>query len=413
MNRVILAVLFAVFMTACKKDQENPQVSGGPTNQTNGWSYLGSTGIKVVSANSEYQIYLAKVHQHSPDITDVFYGVRYKMINYFGSGNGIYINSTRWLVGQGGNTIRHIDNVDEFSESAGLLYKPIYKSSLGEDYVVDWIYPIDVKVMGSGPQEFKVYNPGSLLFDAYFSSKYNGYQFAAGSPSPLSMISSPVCHLGDENRLVETGEYWAAYNLAIGLKQDKKESFLFAYTLDSSWLKVSAITPHLTNHSEYGMVKKTNTLFGKHINEIIPQWNNNYKLEFIPAYFQYAARPDKLYLVLQNETQLFLVEFDLKTFKFVVKGDYSQPRSEAKFDRHLHHIQFIEDDPEAFIFTQKTNEGTRVTLYKNRQANLIQLPEFNEKAAKSIMDVRYDQGKFWILVAAHDGSVNLYSKDYE
>jgi hypothetical protein len=411
MKQIAIFFLFIALVAGCKKKDGGNTGAKGPTTSLNGWSYIGKTSIKVNSADGSYQLHLAKVFEHGSSYVDVFYGVKYKMPNYFGLGNGIYIQSCRWVTKTDGTLVRHTDpnDLNEFTSSSKHFFQPVTKTSLGETYVVDWIFPIDIEVLGSGKGEFSVYNPGNVLGNFGSNDKLS-YHYVAGSRSPASLVSSPLCHIKQENRLVHTSEFWDAYNMAFGTNSATQQSFTIAYDWDSALVKVSAVTPQLVYKPDYGNVKVVQPLFAKRINEIIPQWNTSLKLEFIPYYFQYTSSPHLLYFLLQNSQQLFVVTFDLNTLKFSLKASYQQPRTNSTFARAIHHFQWIETEPGAFVFTERTAQGSRITIHRNGSTQIVNLPSFTSSVAKAIMDVWYENGKFWMLVAENDKSLHLFSK---
>lgn len=407
----LLVIGSVLYLNACKEKNDDPGIKNtikNPAINANGWEYKGNTSMKVSSADDSYQLILCKVHQHSSGHTDAFLGTKYKMVNYYGSGNGIFVNSERWLIDAEGKTARHKDHMDEFTESTGKLFVPIIKTSLGESYVVDWIPPVNVRVFGLGQGEFSTYNPGDLLRDSYFSDKL-APNFSSGSSSPESMISSPICHLKDRGKLIQTGEFWDAHNLAIGHNTRTDQHFILSYDWDSAMLRVSAVTPHVISTPEYGEVLATQFLFGKRIHEIIPQWNRNLALEMIPSYYQYSSG---FVFAVQNKEQLFVVQFDLNTLKFNVLGSYPQPRSTANFSRDTHRFQWIPSDFSSFLFTERSNQGMRAILHKDGKTNTISLPEFEAKVAKGVMDIRVEDGNLWMIVADVNKNIYLYSKKH-
>lgn len=159
LKKLAIVFVFTLLATGCKKEKDNPPQSGGPAvvAALNGWSYLGKTNLLPYSADNSYNLYLAKVHQHGSNYYDVFCGVKYKMLNYFGSGSGYFINSTRWVLKADGTTQRNVENSPEFiKQTTGMLYEPLYSTS-GD--VVGYIHPIDVKVLGTGQGEFRCITP--------------------------------------------------------------------------------------------------------------------------------------------------------------------------------------------------------------------------------------------------------------
>jgi len=411
-----------LLITGCKKedkDKDNLNASA-PATALNGWSYHGKSAIIPNSADNSYQLFLAKVHEHGTTSKDVLYGVKYRMPNYVGAGNGLYINSARWLLNSDGSTLRHAEHSDlgEFTTPAHHLFKPVYKTSLGATHIAQWIFPLSVKVMGTGKGEFQVYNPGSVMSDAYFSNLSTSgggsipFHVCAGSSSPESVLSSPLCHIRSGNNLVQTGEGWNAINIALGTNLLTDQSFVLAYHSDSALIKLSAVTPQLLHTPEYGLVKKTQPLFAKRIHEIIPQWNKALQFEYIPSYLQYPSRPGILYFLVQNAQQLFMLSFNMNTFVIQLEAAYAQPRLDPVYLRDSHHFQWIDDDPGVFLYTGKAPQGVRAIVHKNGNTQTMQLPAFKSSVAPAVMDIRYDSGKFWMIVAENNKNLHLFSKTY-
>lgn len=423
-SRLIIFILL-LGISACKKEEDDNNSPGNsPAIALNGWNYHGKAKLLPVSSGDYYDLYLAKVHQHGSSYYDVFYGVRYKMPNYVGPGDGIFMNSTRWLIKSDGTTQRNIDNSEEFTQqTTGLLYEPIYYTFSGGPYsggtfLMDYTHPVDVEVFGTGKGEFKVYNPGALYSDTYFSDKLlsgggNGfglpYYLAAGSTSPLSVISSPATHLKAIDRTALTQNFWGSFNLAFGTNTTTNLSLLLSVNIDSQMVIVNAVTPQDIYAPDYGSIRGVQPMFGKKITEIIPQWNTAYQIEMVPYYYQYG---NLIYLLLQNYQQLFLVTFNLNTFQFQVVRQYSQPRSVDGFGRWTHHFQWIDTDEGTFLFTEKRQTGVYALLHKNGNTQQIQLPQFVSTIAPAVMDIRYDGGKYWMIVAEDDYSLHLFSKNY-
>lgn len=415
-QKLILLSAFLIFCLSlsCKKNKpnnnNNNNADSGPVTNLNGWSYHGNSTFKSISSDNSFQLYLSKVHTHPTGEIDVFYGEKFKMLNYYGSGPGIYINSARWIVGSDRKTLVDGNRQDEFNQQSGLLFKPVFKTSLGETYVMDWLFPIQVKVKGLGKSEFSVYNPGNLLPDIYFSNHYSQYSFGAGSFSPESMLSSPVCHLSNINRIVDTEELWNAHNIAIGKHPGTQLYSILSFVWDSMYIKVSSVSPQDFYSSDYGTVRKVQPMFLKNLKEIIPQWAKGAALENIPYYFQGNSQPEFLYILFQNSLQLFLVKYNLNTFKFELVNVYNQPRSTGGFKIQTHNFQWMPDESGSFIFTEKRNTGTSVEIFKSGNREQLALPTFNDTAVPSVMDIKYEDGKFWMIVADKDKKIYLYSK---
>lgn len=407
---ITLIWTFIIFgVNSCKDKEEDPNPGGGisnPATKANGWTYEGNTTFQVSGADNSYQLILCKVHEHSSGYTDIFLGTKYKMRNYNGSGNGIYINSERWLINAEGKTTRHKEYAEEFNESTGSLFVPILKTSLGESYVVDWIPPVNVSVFGLGQSEFSTYNPGDLLSDGYFSDK-QAPVFSSGSISPETMVSSPICHLNSKGKLIQTGEYWDAYNLAIGHNTRTDQHFILSYDWDSAILRVSAVTPHVISTTDYKEVLATQFLFGKRIQEIIPQWNQSLALEMIPSYYQYSSG---FVFAVQNKEQLFVLQFDLNALKFNVLGSYPQPRKTTNYSRDTQRFQWVPSDFSSLLFTERNIEGMRAILHKDGKITTIALPEFKEIVVKGVMDIKVEDGQLWMIIADVNKNIYLYSK---
>lgn len=416
---LIILIIFPFTVWQCKDKDNDPKMpSESPTTTLNGWSFRGKDGIMVNSADDSYQLFLARCFEHPEGYTDVFYGVKYKMLNYFGSGNGVYINSTRWLINDKSQTARHIDNSDEFTTENGFVYTPVYIESLGEVYVTDWVKCINVEVLGTGNKEFKIYHPDIVLDKTrnFLNDQKEGqtgqFNFSTGSRSPLSILSSPVCHIKGLNKLVQTNEYWSAYNLAIGSNTSSGQSFIVSYSWDSMLIKIAAVTAHDVFEPDKGVMRGAQPMKAKKIDQIIPQWNRNLPLEFTPSYFQYSNKPDELFMILQNKEQLFVVSFNMTTFKFKLIDAYLQPRSTELFDKFIHSFQWIDEEEGCFMFTEKTGNGVKIKIHRAGKTSEILLPEFNATVVKGVMDVLYDGGKLWLMTADNDKKIYLYNKSY-
>lgn len=399
----------------CKDKEKSPEMpSGSPTTSLNGWTYRGNGNILVNSADDSYQLFLAKCFEHTDGYTDVFYGVKYKMPNYFGLGEGIYINSTRWLLEGNGKTARHIDNSDEFTSETGFVFAPVYTESLGDMYVTDWVKCINVEVFGTGNKEFQIYHPNTALDKTrnFLKGQTGVFNFSTGSRSPLSILSSPICHIKSIERLVQTNEYWSAYNMAIGTNTNTGQSFIVSYSWDSMLVKVAAVTAHDVFEQEKGILRGAQPMLAKNIYQIIPQWNKNLPLEFNPSYFQFQDQPELLYQIFQNREQLFVVTFNMTTFKFNVIAAYSQPRTTLQFDKFAHSFQWVDEEPGCFIFTEKTGNGIKAKRHKDAMVTDIPAPQFNNKVALGVMDLLYDEGKLWLITAENNKKMHLYSKSY-
>lgn len=404
-NHIGAKYLFILFISillfaGCKKEKTNAPQGNGPATKLNGWSYLGKANLLPYSEDNLYNLYLAKVHEHSSGYYDIFYGVKYKMPNYYGPGNGFFINSTRWTLKTDGTTLRNVENSPEFiTQTTGMLYEPLYSLSGGSAYVVGYNHPVDVIVYGTGQSEFKVYNPG-----AFFSNKNAG-----GSPAPLSVVSSPACHLKAIDRKVLTQNYWGSFNLAMGTHTSTQQSFVLSVDVDSQMVIVNAVTPQDIYSPDYGTIRGVQPMLGKKITEIIPQWNTAYQIEELPYYYQFG---NMLYLLLQNKQQLFLVKFNLNTFQFQLVQQYSQPRSVVQFERDIHHFHWIDTDEGTFLFTEKRKDKLYALLHKNGTTKQIELPQFITTVVPAIADIRYENGKYWMIVAENDKSLHLFNKNY-
>ncbi|GIV32620.1 MAG: hypothetical protein KatS3mg031_0155 [Chitinophagales bacterium] len=423
LKNFIISILFILLAAGCKKDDIDPPQDNSPTTALNGWSYHGKTKLLPNSVDDLYDLYLAKVHQHGSSYFDVFYGVRYVMPNYTGPGDGYFMSSTRWILKADGTTQRNGDSEEFSSQTTGILYEPVYYTFSGGPYsggtfIIDYIHPVDVEVFGTGQGEFKVYNPGALYSDAYFSDKLipgggNGfglpYYLAAGSSSPISVVSSPATHLKAIDRTALTQNFWGSFNMAMGTNTTTNQSFVLSVNVDSQLVIVNAVTPQDLYSPDYGAIRGVQPMFGKKIPEIIPQWNSAYQIEMLPYYYQYG---NMLYVLFQNQQQLFSVTFNLNTFQFQVAQQYSQPRSVQGFGRLMHHFQWIDNDEGAFVFTEKRQDGVFALLHKNGTTQQIQLPQFKSSIAAAVADIHYDNSKYWMIVAENDKSLHLFSKNY-
>ncbi len=434
---IVLIVIFtSIIIIGCKKtpSEDIAGFNNAPVTSLNGWSYVGKAPIKnVPGADSDYQLYLAKVYEHGSSIIDVFYGVKYKMLNYYGGGNGIFIEGDRVLFKSDGSVLRrstHEQN-DFESLSKRLFVEVDYVPSNGNPFVVDYIFPIEVEVLGYGVGEFNVFSPAYLFSNFSYSSGYftskieGGYIFhsyyAAGSSSPRTILSSPVCKLLTDNHLVQTQQFWGAANIAIGKNTQNNQYFVFTYLKDSVSIMVSAVTPQSLYSNMFGsyyeLAKQIQPMFAKKIKDIIPQWDNTAKLNIFPAYFQYPTQPNELYIILLNNTQLFVVSFNLNTFNFQVKASYSNPsqfiynNGYSYPDRDKNNIQFIDNQPGVFLFTEKRENMFYSAILKNGTINTLNYPTFNSDVRQEIMDIRYDNGKLWMIVLDKENNFHLFSKN--
>lgn len=231
----------------------------------------------------------------------------------------------------------------------------------------------------------------------------------ADSTSPLSVVSSPATHIKAIDKTALTQNYWGSFNLAIGTHTITNQSFVISLKVDSQMVIVSAVTPQNIYSPDYGTVRGVQPMLGKKITEIIPQWDTAYKAEALPYYYQYG---NSLYMIIQNPQQLFLVKFDLNTFQFQWVQQYPQPRSVQAFERDIHHFHWIGGDEGAFLFTEKRRDELYALLHKNGTTQRLQFPQFGSTIAAAVADVRYDDGKYWMIVAGNDKSLHLFAKNY-
>lgn len=406
--KILLKTALFIYFISCKKDKDSAQNVELPYENLNGWNYHGNSSMLFTSANNSYQLYLCKVHEHSGGVMDVFYGTRYEMSNT----NGIITTgSTRWTLKPDGSTIRNSNSlVDEFNSTSGRLFRGINSSLNGEN-----IPPTSVKVLGSGNGEFRVYNPVQMIENLYFPSGSgpSGWYDYIGNESPLSLLSSLVCYIQENDTPIDASDiYWHGYNFAIAKNPTTGEYFVLSYYRDSSFFMVNAVTPQSFS-TNYGTMKKTQPLFGKKVKEIIPQWDTSYKkIEEWPLYFQYSLDPTHLYFIVQNDEQIFLVKLNLNTFQFSVVHSYSQPRNSAAYQLEIFGIQFIDKEPGTFLFYERRQSGMYALLHKNGTTQKIDIPAFKSKVVPSISSIRYDNGKYWLMVADQDKKVHLFSRNY-
>ncbi|MDW8420204.1 MAG: hypothetical protein RML37_12415 [Chitinophagales bacterium] len=405
--------IYAVFLVAlmavggCKKDKNASPQDNGPTTSLNGWSYHGKV-YSATDSKSGFQLYLEKVHEHSGGILDVFYGVKVEELNYFGTGSPYFTRSRRWLLKSDGTTIRQGQDLAEFTTQAGYLIQ--------RHKEID-ILPIDVEVFGTGAGEFKIYSPVDWLKNYNFpgnSGIPEGIFHYSGSASPRTILSSPFCFLYDEDIKVETQAYWGSFNMFMAKHPSTNQYFVIHYQIDSQLFIINLVSPQNVNSpSGYGTVRYAQPMFGKTVTQLIPQWNTNYTIDRVPLYYQYTADPENLYFILQNKEQLFLMKFNLNTFKFSIAHEYSQPRINPDgYEYGTNRIQFVDREAGAFLLTEKRQSGCFAMLHRNGATQTLALPDFKQEIAKAVMDIRYDNGKFWMIVMDNNRNVYLFSKNY-
>ncbi len=195
----------------------------------------------------------------------------------------------------------------------------------------------------------------------------------------------------------------------MGTHTSTQQSFVLSVDVDSQMVIVNAVTPQDIYSPDYGTIRGVQPMLGKKITEIIPQWNTAYQIEELPYYYQFG---NMLYLLLQNKQQLFLVKFNLNTFQFQLVQQYSQPRSVVQFERDIHHFHWIDTDEGTFLFTEKRKDKLYALLHKNGTTKQIELPQFITTVVPAIADIRYENGKYWMIVAENDKSLHLFNKNY-
>ncbi len=405
----LLLILGILHIVGCKKDKKpSPQQNqnNSPTTNLNGWSYHGNSEIKVSSANNKYQLYLCKVHQHSGEVLDVFYGTRYMIPNTPGL---ITTSSTRWLLKSDGSTIRTSDDLlNEFSSTSGRLFQ----GSNGEENIP----PIHVEVLGSGVGEFKVTNPFQITnnLNAPSGGSLIGWENWSGSDLPVSITTTLVCHLIQPNIKVDVSDiYWFGYTLAVGKNPTTDQYFVLTYHRDSSFIMLNAVSPQNLS-TNYGTMRKIQPLMGKKLREIIPDWTTNpVDMDIWPLYYQYSSEPHSIYFLVQNQTKIYVLKINLNNFQFSLVHQYTQPRNSNNGGiNEIFGIQFIDKEPGTFLFYERRQSGIYALLHKNGTTQQITMPQFNSEVVPSIASLRFDNNKYWLIVASKDKKVHLFSRNY-
>lgn len=413
MKNLRLFGLSAVLLlsTACKKKDKNSSAENGPAINLNGWTYVS----KLDNNNglwAQCQIYLRKVHHVPGDYTDVFYTVRYKLNNYFGSGDGITHSSHRWLVGSGGQTLRISNQSNMQDEFDGrMLDRPVYSSSLGETIEADHIAPIGVKVLGKGKGEFEVFHPeiasnNSISWGQKPDMMWSGGHDAPGMENAISN-SLPEFYRGylnGQKNYFLTSSYGA---IALGFNKSGSERFLIMHNKDSQVLHVYGVTSHLIKPaSKNYQVLAHQYLFSAKINSIIPDWDASSILE-MPVYYNYN---DNFYFVLQNSNKLYVLKLKMNNFQFSVVSEYAQPKTTTTFSRHNNRFQWVADKENTLLYTEKFSSGVKAFALSNGISTLLKLPDWTSAAQPGIMEIRADNGFYWLLIAGNDGKLYLYKK---
>lgn len=409
-NYWLIGAFLWFFINGCKKEKNTPAPTNqinSPTIALNGWSYHGQARILYYSEDNKYQLYLCKVHEHSGGVIDVFYGTRYTMLNTNGL---ITTGSARWLLKRAdGSLVRNTnDYVSEFNQNAGFLF-------LGQ-HTEHNVPPIDVQVFGSSAGEFKAYNPMQIAKNlmAPNGMLVSGWENQSGSESPRSICTSLISHFIEPNIKVDVSDiYWHGYTAALGKNPTTGQYFILTYYRDSSFVMLNAVSPQNFS-TNYGTMRKLQPLMGKRIKEIIPSWSNTLSnMDVWPLYYQYSAEPSSIYFILQDQSKIYVIKVELNNFQFSLVHEYAQPRNSTAFNiNEIFSIQFIDKDPGTFLFHERRQSGLYALLFKNGSTQQITMPQFKPTVVHTVTSLRYDNNKYWLIVADKDKNIHLFSKSY-
>lgn len=389
-------------LSACKKDKKvgsNDNKNQGPAKELNSWTLIGSGKNNVFYNDLEYyQLFLSKVHRHSGGEIDVLFGTQYKMPNYFGSGNGIFIDSDRWLLDKNRKMLRRFNRSNDYQSPEANIFDPIYETSLGETYVVGWFFPIWIDVKGTGVGEVDIFKEEENMTNS--------------SISPISKIGYKYGNVKEDNFIIKTNN--SLENIAIGKNSQYNQYFVVSTgkEYDTALFVLSAVSPQTNPDDKYGNVREMHIMFTKKIHDILPEWDKNFSWD----YYQYKNNPDILYLMGRGETKLYVIQVDLNTFKFKLVKTYDNLPSNRYYYK-FQTIYPIEDEEGTMILTAQTellnpSYPFKAMLLKNGQVSNIQLPEFYPEIFKSAKSLYYEKGEMWLMVSNTDGECFLYNKKY-
>ncbi|HXF91031.1 MAG TPA: hypothetical protein VNJ29_03775, partial [Candidatus Nitrosotenuis sp.] len=98
---------------------------------------------------------------------------------------------------------------------------------------------------------------------------------------------------------------------------------------------------------------------------------------------------------------------------FSLVHQYTQPRN-STFDyaNEIFEIQFLDKEPGAFLFCERRQSGMYALLHKNGSTQQVVMPQFKGNIVPTITSLRFDNDKYWLIVADQNKNVHLFSKNY-